>query len=484
MRAAVGIDLGTTRSSIAVYRTSGSQVAGGPDGRTGLPSIVAFPRDGGVVVGDPARPQMVADPRRTVRRFKRHMGTGWTAKVAGRLLSPQQLTEYVIRELVAKAAGLVGEPITEAVIGVPACFNETQRQATRTAAELAGLQTLRLINEPTAAVLDQCLADDRDRMILVFDLGGGKLDCSLVESGDGVLEVKATSGNPRLGGADWDLRIVEWLAERLRQSCGVDPTNDIVAMERLVVEAEWAKIELSTHASVIIRPAVFSDEAINLRVTDEILERDEFQQFTTDLLHQCLHPVRQVLTDAGLTASDVDLVFLVGGSTRMPAVADLLRAELGDTEFLASKHLDYAVAVGAAIEAGVLRGDVSDILVLDVLPFSVGLESAGGVFTQMIERNTSIPTARAEIFTTAKDNQTSIAVTLFQGEGAMVADNVLLGRYEFSGVPPAARGVPQIEVTVSVDANGVVSASARDLAAGTNLPLTLIAPRRDTPNRV
>ncbi|BAF59059.1 molecular chaperone [Pelotomaculum thermopropionicum SI] len=470
----IGIDLGTTNSCVAVMEGGEAVVIPNAEGARTTPSVVGFSKTGERLVGQVAKRQAVSNPERTVISIKRHMGSNYKVNIDGKEFTPQEISAMILQKLKADAEAYLGEKVEKAVITVPAYFSDAQRQATKDAGRIAGLEVLRIINEPTAAALAYGLDKEEDQTILVYDLGGGTFDVSILELGDGVFEVKATSGNNRLGGDDFDQRIIDYLVSEFKRDTGIDLRNDRMAMQRLKEAAEKAKIELSGVATTNINLPFISADANGPKHLDITLTRAKFEELTADLVEKTMGPTRQALEDAGLKPKDIDKILLVGGATRMPAVQEAIRKFLGK-EPHKGINPDECVAIGAAIQAGVLAGEVKDVLLLDVTPLSLGIETLGGVFTKLIERNTTIPTSKSQIFSTAADGQTTVEIHVLQGERPMAADNKTLGRFTLTGIPPAPRGVPQIEVKFDIDVNGIVHVSAKDLGTGKEQSMTITA---------
>ncbi len=473
MPKAVGIDLGTTNSVVAVLEAGDPVVIPNSEGARTTPSVVAFTKDGEVLVGEVAKRQAITNPDRTIRSVKRHMGTNWSVDIDGKAYTSQEISARTLMKLKRDAEAYLGDTVTQVVITVPAYFDDAQRTATKEAGQIAGLEVLRIINEPTAAALAYGMEKEgADQTILVFDLGGGTFDVSALEIGDGVFEVKSTHGDTELGGDDWDQRVIDWLVDSFKNSNGVDLSKDNMALQRLKEAAEKAKIELSqVQQTQINLPFITATDAGPLHL-DESLTRAKFQEITADLLDRCRVPFEQALKDAGLTMGQLDHVIMVGGSTRMPAVQELVHSMTG-REPHKGVNPDEVVAMGAAVQAGVLKGDVKDILLLDVTPLSLGIETKGGVMTKLIERNTTIPTRRTEVFTTAEDMQPSVEIHVLQGEREMSSYNKTLGKFQLVDLPPAPRGVPQIEVTFDIDANGIVNVAAKDRATSKEQSITI-----------
>ncbi|MBA2337410.1 MAG: molecular chaperone DnaK [Acidimicrobiia bacterium] len=472
MARAVGIDLGTTNSVLSILEGGEPRVVNNAEGNRTTPSVVAFAKNGEVLVGDQAKRQAITNPERTVRSVKRQMGTDWTIEVDGKTYTAQEISARILMKLKRDAEAFLGETVTQAVITVPAYFGDAQRQATKEAGQIAGLEVLRIVNEPTAASLAYGMDKHNDQLILVFDLGGGTFDVSVLEIGEGVFEVKSTHGDTNLGGDDWDQRIIDWLVTGFKNEHGVDLAKDPMAVTRLRESAEKAKVELSSVQETEINLPFITATADGPIHLLRKLTRAEFEQMTEDLVTRTRSPFEQAIKDAGVTVDKIDHVILVGGSTRMPAVQKLV-TQLAGKEPHKGVNPDEVVALGAAIQAGVLKGDVSGILLLDVTPLTLGVETEGAVLTKMIDRNTTIPTRRSEIFTTAADNMTEVPIHVLQGERTMAADNKSLGRFTLTGIPMAPRGVPQIEVTFDIDANGIVNVSAKDLGTGRTQQVTI-----------
>ena len=470
----IGIDLGTTNSCVAVLEGGEPVVIANAEGGRTTPSVVAFSKTGERMVGQVAKRQAVTNADRTIASIKRHMGENYHVTVDGKGYTPQEISAMVLQKLKADAEAYLGQSVTEAVITVPAYFSDAQRQATKDAGKIAGLEVKRIINEPTAAALAYGLDKENEQKIMVYDLGGGTFDVSILEIGDGIVEVLATAGDTRLGGDDFDQRIMDYLVAEFKKAEGIDLSNDKVAMQRLKEAAEKAKIELSGMTTTAINLPYITADATGPKHLDVSLSRAKFNEMTADLVERTLKPVRQAMSDAGLKASDLHKVLLVGGSTRIPAVQDAVKGITGKEGFKGINP-DECVAVGAAIQGGVLTGDVKDVVLLDVTPLSLGIETMGGVFTRLIDRNTTIPTRKSQIFSTAADGQTSVEVHVLQGEREMAAYNKTLGRFQLGGIAPAPRGVPQIEVTFDIDANGIVKVSAKDLGTGKEQQISITA---------
>src|ERR671918_225060 len=469
----VGIDLGTTNSVVAVLEAGEPQVIPNAEGSRTTPSVVGFSKTGEILVGELAKRQAISNPDRTIRSIKREMGTSWTQEIDGKAWTPQEMSAQILTKLKRDAEAYLGDTVTQAVITVPAYFDDAQRQATKEAGQIAGLEVLRIINEPTAASLAYGLdKQGSDQTILVFDLGGGTFDVSLLEIGEGVFEVKATAGNTKLGGDDWDQKVIDWIVKEFQNAHGVDLSKDRIAMQRLKDAAEKAKIELSQVSQTSINLPFITEGPLHL---DMSLSRSEFERMTEDLVQQLEGPFNQAVKDWGKDVSAIDHVILVGGATRMPMVQELVKKLTGGKEPHKGVNPDEVVSVGAAIQAGVLKGEVKDVLLLDVTPLSLGIETKGGIFTRLIERNTTIPTKKSEIFTTADDNQTQVEVHVLQGEAETVYSPGVrsLGKFQLMGIPPAPRGMPQIEVTFDIDANGIVNVSAKDTATGKEQAMTI-----------
>ncbi len=470
----IGIDLGTTNSCVAVMEGGEPTVIPNPEGARTTPSVVAFTKDGERLVGQVAKRQAITNPDKTISSIKRDMGTDRKVSIDGKQYTPQEISAMILQKLKSDAEAYLGEPVTQAVITVPAYFSDSQRQATKDAGKIAGLDVKRIINEPTAASLAYGLAKDVDQKIMVYDLGGGTFDVSILEIGDGVFEVLATSGNNRLGGDDFDEKVLNYLAEEFKKENGIDLREDKMALQRLKEAAEKAKIELSGMTSTNVNLPFITADATGPKHLDITLTRAKFDELTADLVEKTMGPSRDAMRDAGLTASQIDKVLLVGGSSRIPAVQDAVKRLTGK-EPHKGINPDECVAIGAAVQAGVLTGDVEDLVLLDVTPLSLGIETMGGVFTKLIERNTTIPTNKSQIFSTAADGQTSVEVHVLQGEREMAAYNKTLGRFNLNNIPPAPRGVPQIEVSFDIDANGIVNVKAKDLGTGKEQAITITA---------